>query len=157
MFHLLFASIERGDSALLNDIKSKFNDAIFDFLEFFDYLHLRPHMGSGGPIHGCQYELYIVDDSFAPLHAPPHGFQPFYTTGAQDRAASRAGLQLGLAYVLFLGTTRVLRTVQLFVSLRMRTAVRYRLSLRSMCCCCNTCKFIHKFFLHWVKNEKLTV
>ena len=48
-FHLLFASIERGDSALSNDTKSKLNDAIFDFLEFFDYLHLRPHMGSGGP------------------------------------------------------------------------------------------------------------
>ncbi len=48
-FHLLFASIERGDLALSNDTKSKLNDAIFDFLEFFVYLCLRPYMGSGGP------------------------------------------------------------------------------------------------------------
>ncbi len=47
--HLLFASTERGDSALSNDTKSKFNDAIIDFLEFFEYLHLRPLKGSGGP------------------------------------------------------------------------------------------------------------
>jgi hypothetical protein len=33
-FHLLFASIERGDSALLNDNKSKVNDKIFGLLEF---------------------------------------------------------------------------------------------------------------------------
>ena len=48
-FHLLFASIERGDSGLSNDTKSKFNDVILNFLDFFDYLRLRPHMGSGGP------------------------------------------------------------------------------------------------------------
>ena len=40
--HLLFASIERRDSALSNDIKSKFSDAIFDFIQFFEYLRLRP-------------------------------------------------------------------------------------------------------------------
>jgi hypothetical protein len=49
LFHLPFASIERADSALLNDTKSKFNDAIFNFLDFFDYVHFRLHMGSGGP------------------------------------------------------------------------------------------------------------
>ena len=48
-FYLLFASIKSGDSGLSNNAKSKFNDAILDFLDFFDYLHLRPHMGSGGP------------------------------------------------------------------------------------------------------------
>jgi hypothetical protein len=47
-FNLLFASIKRGDSAQSNDTKSKFNDATFDFLDLFDYLHLRTHMGSGG-------------------------------------------------------------------------------------------------------------
>jgi hypothetical protein len=42
------SSIKRGDSALSNDATSKFNDAIFDYLELFDYLHLRPLKGSGG-------------------------------------------------------------------------------------------------------------